>query len=398
MSESSVDVVVVGAGPYGLSIAAHLNALCVPLRIFGTPMHTWREMMPKGMALKSEGFASFLSDPDEAFTLRDFCRESGQPYADVGMPVPLNTFANYGLEFQKRFVPGVETSNIASIKNAPSGFELLTETGETIHARRVVVAAGITHFGYLPPVFDGLPEALVSHSSRHAVLDGFRGRKIVIVGAGSSAVDLAALLNEAGAHVELVGRRKEIIFFSPPSGPKPILERIKNPRSTLGEGWRGWLCAEAPLIFHRMPEEFRLRVVRGYFGPSVGWSVREKVIDRFPLHLGVSVQRVEVQGSQVAVRIQDNGAVREIVADHVIAGTGYQMGLGRLKFLDVDLVRRIHVVADTPILGRSFESSVPGLFFVGAISSNSFGPLTRFVCGAKFTARHLSRHLARTRV
>jgi FAD-dependent urate hydroxylase len=53
-----VEVVIVGAGPYGLSIAAHLRALGIGFRIFGDPMHTWREQMPEGMMLKSEGFAS----------------------------------------------------------------------------------------------------------------------------------------------------------------------------------------------------------------------------------------------------------------------------------------------------------------------------------------------------
>ena len=48
---------------------------------------------------------------------------------------------------------------------------------------------------------------------------------------------------------------------------------------------------------------------------------------------------------------------------------------------------------DTPILSRNFEASVPGLYFVGPASANSFGPLARFACGAGFTAKRLARHL-----
>ena len=63
MSASKVAVVVIGAGPYGLSIATHLRAQQLSFRIFGEPMASWRHHMPQGMSLKSEGFASDLYDP-----------------------------------------------------------------------------------------------------------------------------------------------------------------------------------------------------------------------------------------------------------------------------------------------------------------------------------------------
>src|ERR1700678_1256506 len=107
-----VDIAIIGAGPYGLSIAAHLHKTPLTFRIFGTPMQSWREHMPKGMLLKSDGFASSLDDPDSAFTLRHYCEEMKLPYADVGIPVPSETFVAYGLEFQKRLVPMLEETNI----------------------------------------------------------------------------------------------------------------------------------------------------------------------------------------------------------------------------------------------------------------------------------------------
>ena len=73
-------VAIIGAGPYGLSIAAHLRSLGIPFRIFGTPVDTWRRHMPAGMSLKSDGFASCLSDPDDKGTLEAYCAERGIPY------------------------------------------------------------------------------------------------------------------------------------------------------------------------------------------------------------------------------------------------------------------------------------------------------------------------------
>jgi cation diffusion facilitator CzcD-associated flavoprotein CzcO len=395
---SLIDTAIIGPGPYGLSVAAHLNKYSVPYRIFGQPMHSWLKMMPKGMCLKSEGFASDIYDADDSFTLEHYCRERRQPYAHVGLPVSLETFASYGLEFQRRMVPNVETVNIADLKRTPDGFELRTDQGEIVSAKRVVVASGITHFGYVPAPLSDLPPELVSHSSAYGDLGVFRGRKVAVVGAGSSAIDVAALLHEAGADVELVARRSKLSYHSPPIHRRTIKERLSNPRSTLGTGWKSLMAEQGTQVFYSMPQDFRVRVVRTFLGPSAGWFVRDMVEGKFPVHTGVTVHGAEARGNKVHLKVGENGTAREVTADHVIAGTGYRMSLRRLKFLGPEMLPQISALEDTPILSRSFEStSVPGLYFVGTISAYQFGPVTRFVCGAKFTARRLSKHLARTR-
>jgi len=390
-----VDVVIIGAGPYGLSIAAHLRKTKLTFRIFGSPMQSWREQMPKGMLLKSDGFASNLYDPDSSFTLRRYCKEMNLPYSDVGLPVPLEVFSAYGLEFQKRLVPTLEETNIASVRRTPSGFELKTAENQTVHARRVVVAAGITHFSYLPPFLAELPREYVSHSSQYHDLSEFRGKSVAIVGAGASAVDIAALLNEGGSRVQLVARRSQIAFHSRAKEPRPLLDRLRNPRSGLGVGWRSRLCTDAPLVFHFMPQDFRLRVVRNHLGPAPGWFVRNKVVGKFPLHLGSTINEVTIENGKVRLKManEDKRDI-ELVVDHVIGATGFQVEMSRLGFLDESLRREVQTVEGTPVLSRNFESSVPGLYVVGLASANAFGPLTRFAYGAKFTARHISRHLA----
>jgi hypothetical protein len=83
------------------------------------------------------------------------------------------------------------------------------------------------------------------------------------------------------------------------------------------------------------------------------------------------------------------------VTDHVIAATGYWPDIGRLTFLHDDVRASIRTDARIPALSRSFESSVPGLYFVGLPAMNSFGPLARFVVGAEFVAPRVARTLAR---
>src|SRR5580692_9850358 len=113
-----LNTAIIGAGPYGLSVAAHLRRSGVPFRIFGRPMDSWRAHMPKGMSLKSDGFASNLSDPDDRFTMEKFCAERGIPYAHTGIPVKLDTFTEYGLAFQERVVPELEDKMVASIERS----------------------------------------------------------------------------------------------------------------------------------------------------------------------------------------------------------------------------------------------------------------------------------------
>lgn len=392
----AVDTVILGAGPYGLSVAAHLRKLDVPYRIFGSAMESWKNNMPQGMLLKSEGFASNLYDPDNVFTLAQYCREVGQPYADIGLPVPLEVFTAYGIEFQKRLVPNLEKVKISSIRAAAGGFQVSAEDGTNVFAQRVILAAGITYFSYLPPVLEGLPAGYVSHSSQHRDLSGFAGRKVAVVGAGASAVDVAALLHDAGAEVELVARTSTVRFHDRSMEPRPLLQQLLKPRTTIGIGWRSRLCTDLPLLFHAMPSKFRFKVVKRHLGPAPGWFVKEKMVGRVPMHLGSSVDRAEVIGDRVRLTLGGERNERELVVDHVIGGTGYRVALNKLTFLDGDLRRQIRSVDDAPILSRSFESSVAGLYFVGVASASCFGPLTRFACGAEYTAQRLSKHMKRT--
>ena len=393
-----VDVAIIGAGPYGMSIAAHLKARGVAFRIFGSPMHTWLSQMPKGMRLKSEGFASSLYDPESKFTLGRYCKEEGIPYADHGLPVPLETFASYGLAFQKRLLPEVENKLVVSLRRSTDGFEIVLGDGDVVSARKVVMAVGISYFGFVPPVLSTIPEEFVSHSSKHSSLDHFKGREVAVVGAGASALDIAALLHQAGASVQLIARKPFIRFHDPPGQTVPsLLQRIRLPRTGIGPGWKLLFYARAPLAFHRLPERIRLEAVRRTLGPAPAWFVKQQVVGIVPFNLGVNITQAKVENGRVHLELTDSaGSHRTMTADHVIAATGYKVDLKRLAFLDADILAAIRTADQSPVLSANFQSSVPGLYFVGASAANSFGPVLRFAYGAGFTARHLTRHLQKS--
>ncbi len=392
-----VNIAIIGAGPYGLSIAAHLKACGLEFRIFGSPMHTWQTQMPKGMLLKSEGFASSIDDPDSVFTLEKYCKEGGISYADIGLPVPLEIFTSYGLEFQKRFVPELEDKQVVSVCQSSTGFEIRLEGGELVIARKVVVAVGISHYSHVPPVLSALPEEYVTHSSQHTNLDRFKGCEVIVVGAGASALDLAALLHQVGVSVQLVARKPVLRFLDPPrETPRSPLKRVLQPLTGIGSGWRSFFYANAPYAFHHMPERFRLNAVRQTLGPAAGWFIKDQVVGKVPFNLGFNITEANVQSGRAKLELNGIGGNRRtLVTDHVIAATGYKVDLGRLTFLNSDIQSRIKSVERTPKLSSNFESSVPGLYFVGPSSANAFGPLMRFAYGARFTARCLSKHLAK---
>jgi len=396
VSAATVDIAIIGAGPYGLSLAAHLRGSRRSHRIFGSAMSFWSRHMPQGMCLKSEGFASEIYEPDSQFSLRAYCAQKNIPYEDVGLPVRLQTFVAYALEFQRRYVPQLESVQVTSLVRCEGGFELTTEIGEVVRARQVVIAVGLMNFTHLPPQLQGMASDFVTHSSRHGDLSGFKGRQVAVLGAGASAVDLAALLHQAGAQTELIARRGSIDFHPPPNEPRSLFERVKAPRSGLGIGWRSRMCTDIPLVFYAMPESLRLRVVEHHLGPAPCWFVRDAVIGRVPMHLGATLTGVRVQEGRVCIAFKQKGEEeRRIEVDHIIAATGYKVAISRLGFIDQAIRSCIRTVADTPILDRHFESSVPGLYFIGAAAANSFGPLLRFAYGARFAAQRVARRLGR---
>lgn len=397
-ADASVPVAVVGAGPYGLSLAAYLGALGVRYRIFGVPMESWVANMPRGMFLKSEGFASNLADPGRRWTLARYCREHDLDYADHVLPIPLDTYVGYGGWFQRRLVPEVEQTRVTALRRAGGSFELELATGECLPARRVVVACGTTPFAAVPPELRGLPPERVSHSSAHLGFAEFSGRDVTVIGGGQSALETAALLSEAGATTRLLVR-KDVVDWNPDPVPgRGPVARLREPVAGLGSGWACWLYSNAPAAFRRLPPTARVRRVRKAMGPAGAWWLRERVMGRVPIDTGCSVVAAgpENGGARLWVARRDDGPT-EMLTEHVIAATGFPIDVTRLPFIGPGLLVRLRRCGGAPVLSRNLESSVPGLHFMGLAAAASFGPVCRFVYGARFSAERIARHLAAER-
>jgi len=389
------EVAIIGAGPYGLSLASYLRDRKSDFQILGEPMQFWRDHMPKGMHLKSDGFASNLYDPRGVYTLQRYCKEQGISYHDTMLPVELDTFVKYGVAFKERVVQNLRANYVIEVTKTSKGFSLRLDNDDTIGARKIIVAAGIRHFRYLPPLLESLPTEYVSHSSDHHDLTSFKNRDVVVLGAGASATDIAALLHEGGAKVHLVAREQKIRFHSAPNPKQSILQRLRHPSSGIGPGLRNRLYCEAPWLFHHFPQALRLTIVRRTLGPAGGWFMRDRVIGKIPMLVGFSLEDVQIRRDKAHLKLRGpDGNFRELVTDHVIAATGFKPDLRRFQFLSAEVRSKLREVNNTPVLSSSMESSIPGLYFAGAVTANAFGPVMRFAFGAGFCAARISQELA----
>lgn len=388
------EVAIIGTGPYGLSLAAHLAASNVRFRIFGKPMALWRHHMPKSMMLKSNGYASNLSAPDgKASSLKRFCRLAGRPYGDLNVPVPLDTFIAYADWFRERHVPDVDERMVTGLDRDGHGYLLTLEDGERLRAGQVVMAVGITAFPHMPATLAGLPAHLASHSFDHRTVDQFKGKDTVVVGAGASAVNLAHELLEAGAAVTMLARGPCISYHDLPN-PRALSawELLTNPPAPFGQGWRSLLPALLPQLFYRLPRAWRDRSIKSHMKPAAGWFMRDRVMGLVPEILGQPIVRAWEESGKAHIAL---GNGREVVCDHVFAGTGYRMDLNRLGFLSERVRHAIARSGRTLAVSPSFETDLEGLYALGPLAMENFGPLLRFVCGTSFAAPRLASVLKR---
>jgi FAD-dependent urate hydroxylase len=381
-------VAIIGAGPYGLATAAHLRAAGVSVRVFGDVMSFWRRHMPRGMLLRSRLRSSHISHVGGKLTIEAFEADRGR---EVRRPsLTLEEFVDYGRWFQSRAVPQLEPRQVRLVEAEPDGFRLTLDDGEEFAAARVVVAAGLGPFGRWPAPLRGLPSETVSHVVDHHDLSGFEGRQVLVIGAGQSALESAALLKEAGAGVELAVRAPAVRWLEP--GDAARRHRWPLPPTDVGGAVNAWLVA-VPDVFRRLPARARPVVAYRAIRPAGADWLRARLED-VPMSTGRSVRSAQAQNGRVRLQFDDGSAS---VVDHIMLGTGYEVDVRRYPFLSEGVREGLHLAEGYPVLERGLESSVAGLHFVGASAAVAFGPIMRFVVGTWYAAPAVADVIAEAR-
>jgi cation diffusion facilitator CzcD-associated flavoprotein CzcO len=375
-----------------LAVASHLRDAGLDVRIFGKPMDFWDTQMPRGMMLRSPLSGSDIADPQRALTLDSYLTQRG---VTVSTLLPLEEFIRYGQWFQRQSLPDLDRRHVARVERAGNGFHLVLEDDDRLCAERVVIATGIGSFPHYPAPFAGLPQELVSHTCEriNRDLSRFSGQRVMVIGGGQSAVESAALLAESGADVTVLVRQPQLRWLRHGTLVERLMNCKLNPFQApgkIGPAGLNWLV-EHPRLFTSFPRKVQDKMAARAIRPAASHWLQPRT-QGIAMQTGRHVVSVTKAGGKVHLHLNDGTTFQ---ADHVLLGTGYKVAVSRMSFLAPELVRAVQTVNGYPVLNRGFESSIPGLYFVGATGAYSFGPVCRFVYGTRFAAGAISHFISK---
>jgi thioredoxin reductase len=376
----NVELLVIGAGPFGLSLAAQVAHDEIDHLVLGTPMGFWEAHMPAGMYLRSE--CDWHLDPVGIDTIEAYLASQRLTQSDV-LPLSLPFYLGYARWFQarKRITPlDVRVERLDKIDDL---FVAHLEDGEQISARNVVLALGFEYFQHVPEdLLALLPLGRFSHTCDAIDFTPFREKQILIVGGRQSAFEWAALLREQGtSSIHLSHRHDSPAYqIADWTWVNPLVAAmIDDP------GWfRGLPAAERDVVIQRMWGEGRLKVEPWLeprlAGDTIAISPRTRVTDCDELPSG-----------ELGIRL-DNG--RSFTVDHVILATGYKVQLERIPLLaQGNLLPDIVSRNGFPALDTHFQTSVPGLYITSMAASQDFGPFFGFTGAVRASAKLIAAGL-----
>ncbi len=388
----TIDTAIVGAGPFGLSVAAHASRHG-SARTFGEPMRTWRRLMPPDMLLRSDWEHTNLSAPGRAGTLEAWVR-SGE--AERMEPLPLQHFLHYAEWFQRTFVPESDPHDVASVALADGGVRVTTASGDEVQARAAVLALGVTPFPRVPPALAACDDPRVRVVLERSGYEDLAGKRVAVIGAGNNGVESALLALQAkAASVELIVR-SHVRWFAErePHAPRGALRqrlyRIAYPVVGFGPPPINRFALH-PDAFALLPHALRARLNARLLRPGAAPWLRRHVDGVIPISEGIEVRAAHTGDHGLQLDLSD-GSTREV--DACIVACGFSFSRDGLAVLAPELRARITIKDGWPVLDRAFRTSVPQVTLVGFPAEGRFGPLSRFVEGAEFAAQRVAQSLA----
>ncbi len=382
-ANTATDLLIIGAGPFGLAIAADVQRRGLAAMVVGEPMGFWKRHMPRGMFLRSG--VDWHLDSAEAWTISRFLESSGLTATDV-RPFPLEVYLDYVEWFTVQTSLQIVPGEIVSLNRSVGGngrFLATLGSGDTVSARNVVVAIGFANFAHVPPeMADRLPAQRFDHTCTAVDLDALAGHRCLIVGGRQSAFEWAALLAEAGARVDVAYRHDTPRFTeSDWAWAGQLVQRfVQEP------GWfRRLTPTERDALARRFWEEGRLKLE-----PWLEPRIRAGDVRLWPRREVVSTQLTATDA--IAVRFQSGEGIE---VDRVILATGYRPNIRRVPFLTAgNLLSLVETSHDCPTLDDCMQSSVSGLYFTSLLATHDFGPFFAFTVSARAAATLIGQDLS----
>ena len=374
------DLLIIGAGPFGLSLAAYAKSLGMDFLVAGKPMEFWKKNMPAGMFLRSA--SDWSLDPTDRFSIMNYLETLGKTPKDVE-PLSLEFYLQYAQWFQSG--AGIETISeyVTRLDQKENGFLATFEDGKVIEAKNVAIAIGMGYFKNYPAALtDILPVGRYEHTCDAVQLSEYKGRRVLILGGRQSAFEWAALLNDGGAaEVHVVHRHESPKFAEADwSWVPPLVDgMVADP------AWfRGLPQAEKDAIVKRMWGEGRLKVEP--------WLEKRVMKPNTSIHQKASLLAcVERSDGALDVKL-DNGDA--FVVDDIILATGYKVELERLSFLkNGNMFDKVEVKNGFPVLDPHFQTTAKGLYFTSMPAGQDFGPFFGFTVSVRASAKIIGNAL-----
>ena len=380
------ELLIIGAGPFGLSLAACCGQRGIGYTLVGKPMEFWHTHMPRGMHLRSA--CDWHLDPANVATIERFLALQGRAPADVE-PLSLQFYLGYAQWFQEQqqiaALP-VYVERLDHFDGEAYRYRATLKDGRVLHARHVALAVGFQYFKNVPAdLLPILPAGRFSHTCDLAEFDALKGKRCLIVGGRQSAFEWAALLYEAGtAAVHLSYRHPTPAFAAADwSWVAPIVDAIAH-----DPGWFRRLTEhEQVALVQRLWAEGRLKVE-----PWLAARVQHPAISLWPR---TQLASCDVQPSGELVAHLDSG--ERLVVDHVVLATGYKVNVGQIPFLaSGNIAAKLATRNGYPVLDEHFQTNLPGLFITSMAANQDFGPFFAFTVSTRTSALLVAAAVAST--
>lgn len=368
-----IDLIIVGAGPFGLALSAQASQLGIKHLILGKPMGFWHDNMPTGMYLRSA--CDWHLDPAGIDTIEAFLSSIGKTQAEVE-PLSLSFYLSYVDWFQQRKRIKPLDTLVKQIEKSKDGFLLLTEDGNELRARCVVLAPGFRHFAHIPEELrNRLPAGSFSHTCEFVDFSAATNKRYLIVGGRQSAFEWAALLIEAGAKTVHLSHRHESPSFE-----------------TSDWGWVNPLAdafIDDPNWFRRLSQKEKDALAKRLWVEGrqkiEPWLEKRLANDRVKLWPRSEVASCKTHDGELEIQLS-NG--EQVSVDTVVLATGYKVDLARLPYLPAGgLINDVEILNGFPVLDDHFQTSVPGLFITSIPATQDFGPFFGFTIAVRASAK-----------